>query len=295
MSRTLVRFQHKTAPSIYEAVGQQLHHYRAQHIGEPLYLDGSGVTFLEADGVLALLNCARLWHRWTGMPCILTSLRLPIHQYLERMDVFSRYATWLSADTVLDRSDCFDRADHSRTLLEITPIASDEFLNALHVSEVMENAQRILTSWFAASPSSVHRLLTVLAALTENIIHSEDIGHVIIQRYAEGLAGSRVVLSIADLGIGIQASLQKNGAIARRQLQGGSAYILESLKQGVTSRSVVGGVGLFRVQSIITDWQGDMWIRSQLSSVHLSPEGASYRDNLVSFPGTHITITVRGE
>lgn len=89
MSRTLVRFQHKTAPSIYEAVGQQLHHYRAQHIGEPLYLDGSGVTFLEADGVLALLNCARLWHRWTGMPCILTSLRLPIHQYLQPVRITS--------------------------------------------------------------------------------------------------------------------------------------------------------------------------------------------------------------
>ncbi|HEY1390270.1 MAG TPA: hypothetical protein VGF38_17160 [Ktedonobacterales bacterium] len=220
--------------SILEAVGRYLHALdRGQQRGV-LELDLSPIRFLQADGVLALLSCARLWHRWTQESTILANIPLEVHAYLERTNLFAM--PYIHTAQPLPPEFLYRRSSQSRTLLEITSIASAREENARDVVQALGNAQRILASWFSAPQAATDNLLTLVAELTGNIIHSQDTGYIIIQRYqdtSQFRCRSRVTLAIADLGIGIEASLRMNPAIARHHLRHGSDYLWASLQSGM--------------------------------------------------------------
>lgn len=295
MRSAYVQLHGSVALASVESLAQSMLRLRASGARGMLQLDLSHVAFVRADGVLALLAAGRLWHGWTGEIALLSNISPSVHAYLERTDLFA--TPWLSAESELAPMLRYSRSDQSRTMLEVTAISAEPEQNACDVTQALLCAQRIVTSWFTAAPASVDGLLTILAALAENITHSGDVGHVIIQRYQDAARrplGSRVVLSIADLGVGIEASLRHNPAIARERLVRGSEFIRAALRPGVTSRAGVGGAGLARVQDIVTDWHGELYIRSHSSSLLLSPRGSVDRDDLAPMPGTHITISARG-
>lgn len=296
MRTAYVQLHNSVAQGNVESLVQSLLRLHVGGASGMLGLDLSHVTFVRADGVLALLAAARLWHGWTGEHTLLTNISQPVHAYLERTDLFA--TPWLIPEGELASTLHYGRSEQSRTLLEVTAISAEPEQNAGDVTQTLLCAQRIVTNWFTAPPSSVDGLLTILAALTENIVHSGDVGHVIIQRYQDSSRhplGSRVVLAISDLGVGIEASLRRNPAITRQRLVRGSEFIRAALRPGVTSRAGgVGGAGLARVQDIVTDWHGELYIRSQSSSLLLSPRSSAVRDDLVPMPGTHITISARG-
>lgn len=295
MQHAHIQLSGTLAQGTVEAIAQSLVKLYASGALEQLEVDLSRVSFVRADGVLALLAAARLWHCWTGESTLLTQIPQQVHAYLERANLFT--LPWLIPPSELAPLSRFTRSEQSRTLLEITAISAEPEQNACDVTQTLLCAQRIVASWFTATSASVEGLLTMLAALAENIIHSGDVGHVIIQRYRDSShqpLGSRMVLSIADLGIGIETSLRQNPAIVRQRLVRGSQFILAALKPGVTSRTGVGGAGLTRVQDIVSEWHGELYIRSQSSSLLLSPQGSIVRDDLTPMPGTYITISARG-
>lgn len=295
MQTAYVQLHDNVALGSVESLAQSLISLHSSGVRGMLELDLSHVAFVRANGVLALLAAARLWHSWTGEITLLTNISQPVHAYLERTDLFA--TPWMSAERELAPTLRYSRSDQSRTLLEVTAISAEPKQNACDVTQALLCAQRIVTSWFTAEPASVDGLLTILAALAENITHSGDVGHVIIQRYQDAAHrphGSRVLLSIADLGVGIETSLRRNPAVTCERLVRGSEFIRAALRPGVTSRAEVGGAGLARVQDIVTDWHGELYIRSQSSSLLLSPRGSDVRDDLAPMPGTHITISARG-
>jgi len=268
---------------------------------DPLVVDLSWVGFVPPEGIIALVTAARLWHGATGCPTLLHNLRPDVHAYLERMDVFSQCGAWLQEERALVEGERFDRSRASSNLLEVLPIAGEEEQNAQDVTVAVTRARQIVDTWFDADTAAVGRLLTMLSEVTSNVVHSRDSGSAVIQRYRAGDArqlGSRVTMAVGDLGIGIEASLCSKPSHRLKAQAGrlgtGSDYIMHALQLGVTSRSTIGGMGLYQVRSLVEDWQGSLTIRSGGSMVRISAGGIERSDDLTDIPGTQVTITVKG-
>jgi hypothetical protein len=278
-----------------------LHLLHTSGLEGPLFLDLSSVSFVPPHGLLALVTAARLWHRWTGNGVILGYMQPKVHRYLERMDLFTTCASWIEQDNELPVGQRFDRSPESVRLLEVMRIASEEDQNARDVVSAVQRAQHIITAWFHADEMIVGRLITILCELATNVAHSRDQGFVLVQRYADFTlpsSGSRMTVAIADLGIGIQTSLSEKfrhmPSDAPNMFPRGSDYLYHALQLGVTSRDVIAGTGLYRVNTIVNEWQGSLTIRSARSMVHFEGQNMQVHDDLADIPGTHISINVRG-
>jgi hypothetical protein len=219
------------------------------------------------------------------------------------MDLFMRCSAWLDQDQEPNELERFERKPDSERLLELTPIASDEEQNAADVRAAVDRIHHILVNLVYRDRRPVGQLCTMLSEIAQNVVHSLDLGFAIVQRYRENPSavfslGYRVIISVADLGIGIERSLASNDSCltraVRAELTSGSDYILKALELGVTSRRTAGGMGLHQVRSIVNDWEGTLSIRSSHSFVQIAGDTISRRDDLVEVPGTQVTIAVRG-
>jgi len=267
----------------------------------PLVLDCTWVTFVHPESIAALITAARLWHRVTGFRVHLQDIPLRVHQYLDRMDVFTQCSSWLVDDQPLLDAQRFDRSRNSLTLLEVLPIASEEEQNSQDIQLAHQRAAHIIDAWFDADEHAVWRLLTMFSEVASNVVHSKDRGFAVIQRYRRPGTrrdSSRVVMAIADLGIGIEASLRNKPAVASGepplQLVAGSQYLLHALRLGVTARRTIGGLGLSHVKGLVEQWDGLLEIRSRRSSIQARAEGVQERNDLPDIPGTQVTIAVQG-
>ena len=268
---------------------------------EAIHCDLSVVSFVPPEGILALVSAARLWYLVTGYPIHLHNLRPDVHRYLERMDLFSQCGNWIRVAQELADADRLSRSTASQRLLEVLPIASEETQNAQDVTDALARASLILMSWFAADADAVTRLLTMLSEITTNVVHSLDRGFAVMQRYRDNDAvafGSQVTIAVGDLGIGIQTSLRRKENFPRnlghQPRESGSDYILHALELGVTSRDTVGGMGLYRVRTLVHGWNGSLRIRSARSAVRISGSAVDVADDLAEIPGTQVVISVRG-
>src|SRR5258708_19491678 len=99
------------------------------------------------------------------------------------MDSVCRSLGWLVGADPLPSHECWERSAASTNLLELQPIASAETDNARDVSRAVTRAQSILTTWLGGDTLRVGRLCTMLSELASNIVHSDDQGFAIIQRY----------------------------------------------------------------------------------------------------------------
>lgn len=285
-----------------ETLYRSLHGPLAAGVNHPLAIDLSSVSFLPAQELLTLVTAARFWHLRTGQRTTLVGMPHHVHRYLERMDIFTTCGAWIDQEHELDLDDRLDRSPVSRKLLEVMPLASNEERNAWDVIDAVRRARLILDSWFDADEASVERLVRVLSEIASNVVHSQDQGFAIIQHYREpgqGDSGGRVTIAVADLGIGIEASLRTRlvqGSHRRGSFApAGSKAILHALDLGVTSRDTVGGLGLTRVRSIVDEWQGSLLIRSLDAAVHIDAGQVTVQDALPFVPGTQVTIRVRGQ
>jgi hypothetical protein len=256
------------------------------------------IPFIPAERVLALVNVARWWHRQTGLKIRLVQLQRPVHQYLERTDLFTHCAAWLEDGQPLAPEERFERLPESRRLLEIFPISGEKAENSRDVPLALERANAILTYWLEQDRIAIERACTMLAELAENIVHSQDSGFAIIQRYRDSgyfPNGSRVHLAVADLGIGIETSLRSSAHRVPLSLAArGSAYLAYALQFGTTSRGSVAGTGLPIVKTHVQNWSGTLEIRSDRSLLLCWGEECLLYDDLVAFPGTQVVLQVQG-
>lgn len=287
----------------YEDLYAQVASLRLTHRTQPLLVDMSAVSFVSVDGLLAFTCIARLWYRWSGCIVKLQQLQPKVHRYLERMDIFTHCSDWLEQDRILDEDERFERKPNSERLLEITPIPSDELLNAVMVQEAVHRIRMILDTSTTRDAQTVGRLCTMLSEIAQNVVHSLDQGFAIVQRYrASGGSGFmqsyRVMICVVDLGIGIESSLRRSRDSqllnSGASLISGSDYIIKALDLGVTSRNSAGGIGLYQVRNLVHDWRGTLTIRSQRSRVQISTDRITRTDDLAEIPGTQVTIEVQG-
>jgi anti-anti-sigma regulatory factor len=265
------------------------------HGNEPLALDLSATPFVSTDQLLLLITVARWWHRRTGFPAVLVGMQPKVHRYLERMDLFTACGSWIQPDAPLAVEECWSRSPASPNLLEVVPIAAGRDGNARDVTVTTKRARGILSTWLRATPAEIDPIVTILAEVASNVVHSRDRGFAAIQHHRLP-ACHRVSIAVGDLGIGIESSLHQGGGrrgLGRDERPQGSAAILRALDLGVTSRSTVGGVGLHLVSTIVNAWHGTLVIRSGSACVRIVGGQAYTQDGLVDVPGTQVTITVR--
>lgn len=258
-----------------------------------LCLDFSRVGFFTPEAVLSLICTARLWHHYKNSRVSLI-LQPEVYSYFERINLFQVCQDYLTTPALQSPPEFaagYNQANAGRTFLEVTPVSSEPEKNASELYQISDRAKKILTSW---ALERVSPIVTLLHEVIENVMHSGDKGFVFMQRRPDRASGggSRIQIGIADLGIGIQASLETRYP----NLGGGSAYLAHAVRAGVTSRPEgdVGGLGLYNVHKILQGGMGKLIIRSN-SSMLLLYEGRNYPyDNLAAVPGTQIYITIWG-
>lgn len=261
-----------------------------------LVLDCVAISFTRPAGVMGLITAAQTWQRWSGEPIQLRGLRPKVRAYLERLDLFTHCSSILKPEGMLPESDRFSRSLESGTMLEVTPIASDETNNTEDVQRAILRTQKILAQHYGPQHQHITELLTLISELAQNIIHSKDTGYIMVQRYSIGQE-SQVVIAITDAGIGIEQSLRTSGlkdVFRATTLTKGSDYIRYALEEGVTSKTTSRGLGLYHVSNTVKSWNGTLIIRSAGSRIEIRPEGTNSEDNLSSIPGTQVTITANG-
>lgn len=261
-----------------------------------LVIDLSPASFITTDALMRLITSGRLWHRMTGHPVILDGMRPNVHQYLERMDLFTSCGDCIRPASEIAAGDRWSRSRASDNLLEVMPVSAETAQNSRDVTTAFARAQRILRAWFGTDLETIGPIATMLTETASNVAHSHDHGFVVIQHH-RGQTGDRVTIAVGDLGIGIEDSLSQQGA--RLELASGEPppvgadAILQALELGVTGRGDVGGVGLHLVKSIVEQWHGTLAIRSKKSSVRIIAGEVRARNGLVEIPGTQIVIDVR--
>jgi hypothetical protein len=281
----------------FEELYKTIHWFKENRKINELIVDLNDCGFLPAQGLLALITAARLWHSWTDSPVRLKNLQEPVHQYMERADLFTACGQWVKTTQPLNEH--FERIPDSRTIMELTHLTSNELTNAHQVVRVRQRAQQILSAWLPNDMDRVDRLVTILAEIAENIIHSNDIGFALIQRYRDTTFDDgqyRIQIGISDLGIGIRQALLTSPVAIRAEdgsnLETDSDFIKRALDIGVTSRVGGGGLGLNTVRAIVAHWNEHFMIRSGTSLVRFDPLGGGTDDNLAYVPGTQIVVQV---
>jgi hypothetical protein len=96
---------------------------------DSLVIDLSSIVFITTDMLLRLITAARLWHRMTGHPTTLDGMQPDVHQYLERMDLFTACGDCIRPAHQLDPADCWSRSPASPKLLEVMPLSAEAIQN----------------------------------------------------------------------------------------------------------------------------------------------------------------------
>jgi hypothetical protein len=265
--------------------------------GRVATLDLSAISFIEPYSMLALLLLGRNHLRDTGDRLRLANIPLNIHQYLSRMDFLSK-----GAFVVLDRLDeklLYRRSSFSNRVIEITDIPGRERESIRAIAGIIavfrRRARHILKYWLNAA--IIDYFVTVISEVCQNIFeHSLDSGYCAMQTYSVG-SEHVVRLVIMDSGIGIRESFSGRSEFASEP---GSGIIEKALTTPISSKRRF-GYGLCQVNSIIEKLKGSIYIRSASSSAAVlynrKQSGASHlflRDDLASFPGTQISISLFG-
>lgn len=260
-------------------------------------LDLSSLTFIEPYSMLALLLIGRNHLRNTGERLRLVNIPLNIHQYLARMDFLS--AGVFDCTSRLDEKLLYRRSSFSNRVIEVTDIPGRERESIRAISGIIavfrKRARHILKYWL--NTEIIDYFVTVISEVCQNIFeHSLDSGYCAMQTYSVG-SEHVVRLVIVDSGIGIRESFSGREEFASEH---GSRIIERALTTPISSKRRF-GYGLCQVNAIIEKLKGSIYIRSGESSAAVlynrRQSGASHlflRDDIASFPGTQISISLFG-
>jgi anti-sigma regulatory factor (Ser/Thr protein kinase) len=258
-------------------------------------IDLSSASFIEPYSMAGLLLIGRNYLRSTGEKITLVNIPLPVHQYLARMDFFSK-GIYTDGEP-LDAKKHLLRSSFSKRTIELIDIPNKERESIKAIGSVISlfrrRASHILK--FFVAENTVDMLVTAISELCQNVFeHSLDSGYFAAQAY--DLEKSHILrLVIADSGIGIEESFaSKKDTVPEK----GSAVILKALTTPISSKRAF-GYGLCQVNSIVSRLSGSLFIRSGNASVAMVNSetriGSFCKDNLSPFPGTQISITLSTE
>lgn len=247
--------------------------------------DLRATDFFPPEALLSLAVLSRLWNKKTGQPVTWKLDNQETICYLERMDVFSVFANSILPPKL--PTTLWSRAS-SNNLMELQSLSADPQQNNLvDVPKIVSIVRDLLLG--RVSPSHLSAAGTLLSEVAQNVVHSGNQGFTLSQIYHAG-RGHRAHIGVADLGIGIPASLRAKYPNVGQP----SDYLRKALEAGVTSQSTGGGLGLHQVHQLVKNGGGTLTIRSDTAMLQLY-NGRFYQwDDLAHIPGTQVFLTIWG-
>ncbi len=257
-------------------------------IGCEIQLDMSGVRWIHPSGIVGMAAFCRRAHQLTDKKVHVVGCQPNLLAYLMRVDFFKTCQDWAYSTDHVPPEIELSRSEASANLLELEAIHSP-----VDVRRTANRTRGILQAWLDYGSSEQNDLVSILSEMCDNICeHSQDFGHVAIQRYYRpSLAHAEVRIAIGDMGIGIQSSLEPvHGSLGGSTLE----YIRAALDGTSRRGRGIRGNGFQRVQEIIRRCKGRLYVRSVNAAIRIRSDPATVIEypNLTFFPGTQVAIVL---
>lgn len=190
-------------------------------------------------------------------------------------------------------------AQDSDVLLEVTPIARSEDVNAM-VERVRERATHILTTKLSLEPRATATFSLTLSEACSNIVeHAGRGGWVMVQRYnwSKRRVGRDVVqIAVCDAGIGFRRSLETSRARALADRWDDAIALESGVINGVSRFQAPGrGQGMTGIRSYVHRFDGKLTVRSGTARIALVPEwedDVPRKEGLPPFPGAQLQVII---
>lgn len=262
---------------------------------EPLKLECKDVSWVDASCTLAFVTLARLWFRWTGKETILCNVATDMCGYLSRLGLFDLQNVPLRLDKSYSALPPHGDTYHP-TMIPPRFLPGHAEANHQAMDTALDHIERIIGQWFGEDKRLQRDVSYVLSELGENVQHSHSYAYLMLQRYKKSYTadGTRVVISIADLGIGIRQSLAAQALVSKNMTD--SHCILRALEKGITGTGEQRGIGLNDVRHRVLDKaaHSSIRIRSGSGAVVLTPDNVETQDNLPDIPGVQVYLRIEG-
>ena len=275
-----------------EAGAEELLDRIARLTGVPDAIDCSAVRFADPYGVLVLLAVGlsapyrhgRAWGLVLPRESAVLSWfdRCGARRLIERLFIVDEPAA--DNDT--------SRRDNGRdpVLLEVALVREGADVHRA-VSRIKARADVLLVSRLGYSGLAADRFTVAMAEVCQNVVdHSGGPGLALAQCYLRAGGGQEIRLAVADVGIGVRASLTPRYADRLPGSWNDRAAVRLAFRRGVTgSGDPDRGLGLAAVADMVRAWGGTLRLRSGTAACEIGAHPGE-RGNLASFPGTQVNI-----
>ena len=206
-------------------------------------IDLTPITFIRPVGVVGLLAAIERIAKRRDVPKI--DIHLPsnpdVRAYLRQAGVFDVMREYVSFQG-LQPEDVIPQQVHERLMVPCT-----HFLKESDIDELSGQMEDLFYTEFLGYASLLQPCHEIFSELATNVVyHAESGGGYVLAQQYNFSSGSVVDIAVADCGIGIRASLQKNPDIT--YLSSDVDAIELALSEGVTSvQELYRGYGLSHV------------------------------------------------
>jgi hypothetical protein len=260
----------------------------------PEAIDCSGVRFADPYGTLVLLAIGlsatfRRGRAWGLVlprdPAVLSWLgRCGARRLIEELYI-------VDGPPVADAAGRRDTA-RDPVLLEVALVREGADVHRA-VARIKARADLLLVSRLGYSGLAADRFTVAMAEVCQNVVdHSGGPGLALAQCYLRSGDAPEIRLAVADVGIGVRASLAPRYAGRLPGSWDDRAAIRLAFQLGVTgSGDPDRGLGLAAVADMVRAWGGTLRLRSGTAACVVGAH-PSERGGLASFPGTQVNITL---
>jgi hypothetical protein len=273
---------------VEEGVEELLERVQAGQRGR-IALDLGEVQFLRPYPVLMLACASRYLSQVAGDRLEIVNIPEDIHAYLDRAKFFEMGGAWFYTNQVLPPSAKLAENPRSNRILPMLFIQKEADLY-----QIVGTTRSIFSTWLGFPPDVLDNLIRVTVELCNNVReHSldRDGGIVLVQSYRHR-GHFEVVLSVADMGIGVPKSLEPH--FGNRAST--AAEFIRLALQGCSSRGGgKGGNGLPTVCDVARESGGSVVLRSLNGRVKIEGETDKVSSSLCFFPGTQLQVELKSE
>ncbi|HWR97577.1 MAG TPA: ATP-binding protein [Candidatus Methanoperedens sp.] len=279
-------------PVLDEAGAEELLGRISQLPRAPEAIDCSGVRFADPCGalLLAAIGLSAPFRREQAWGLVLP--REPaVRSWLARCGVQHLLEESFIVDAGAGDDDEGPRVrERDPVLLEAALVREGADIHRA-VARIKARADLLLVSQLGYSGLAADRFTVAMAEICQNAVdHSGSPGVALAQCYLHAGGGPEIRLAVADVGIGVRASLAPRYAARFPGAWSDRAAIGLAFESGVTgSGDPDRGLGLAAVTDLVHAWGGTLRLRSG-TAARVVGAHPSERAGLPHFPGTQVTI-----
>jgi hypothetical protein len=281
------------APARLDETGAERLLERIARLGRaPEAIDCSGVRFADPYGILGLLaiGLSAAFRRGRAWGLVLPQ-DPAVLSWLDRCGARRLAEELYIVDGPLS-ADAAHRRDATRdpVLLEVTLVRKGADVHRA-VARIKARADLLLVSRLGYSGLAADRFTVAMAEVCQNVVdHSGGPGLALAQCYLRARGAPEIRLAVADVGIGVRASLAPRYADSAGGRWDDRTAVRLAFRRGVTgSGDPDRGLGLAAVADLVRAWGGTLHLRSGTAACDVGARSGVV-GGLASFPGTQVNI-----